>query len=280
MIGTKQADNNWAGGPWCVRPESGEHIMRIARYRHKNQIHHGIVEEDSLRVLESNGLTDLTPSSHRVAMAEVTLLPPASPSKIVCVGQNYREHILELGVPVPKEPVIFLKPPSCLIAHGESIVYPPMARRVDYEGELAIVVKEKMSHVSRDEALRCVLGYSCFNDVTERELAAKNPFLLTLAKSFDTFGPFGPYIVTDLDPDNLELKTYLNGRLMQHDSTTNCVFDARTVLSFISRYITLYPGDVVITGTPKGVAPIKPGDQVEVEIEGIGRLSNDVVSAH
>jgi 2-keto-4-pentenoate hydratase/2-oxohepta-3-ene-1,7-dioic acid hydratase in catechol pathway len=254
--------------------------MKIARYIYKNQIHHGIVDGDSLRVLAGSALEDLTPGKDRVAMDEVRLLPPVSPSKIVCVGQNYPEHILELGVPVPKEPVVFLKPPSCLIAHGESIVYPPMARRVDYEGELAIVVKEKMSHVSRDQALRCVLGYSCFNDVTERELAGKNPLLLTLAKSFDTFGPFGPYVVTDLDPDKLELKTYLNGRLMQHDNTANCVFDVRTILSFISRHITLYPGDVVITGTPKGVAPIKPGDQVEVEIEGIGRLSNDVVSAY
>ena len=253
--------------------------MKIARYIYKDQIHHGIVDGDSLRVLANSALEDLTPGKDRVAMAEIRLLPPVSPSKIVCVGQNYPEHIAELGVPLPKEPVIFLKPPSCLIAHGESIVYPPIAHRVDYEGELAIVVKEKMSHVSRDEALRCVLGYSCFNDVTERELAGKSPLLLTLAKSFDTFGPFGPYVVTDLDPDKLELKTYLNGRLMQHDSTASCVFDVRTILSFISRYITLYPGDVVITGTPKGVAPIKPGDQIEVEIEGIRRLSNEVVSA-
>jgi len=255
--------------------------MKLVRFIHKNQVCHGIVDEDNLRVLKSNSFEDLTLSRHRVAMTEVRILPPVTPSKIVCVGQNYRGHIAELGVPVPKEPVIFLKPPSCLIAHGESIVYPPMARRVDYEGELALIVKEKMSHVPRDHALGCVLGYSCFNDVTERELASKNPFLLTLAKSFDTFGPFGPYVVvvTDLDPDNLELNTYLNGRLVQHDNTANCVFDLRTVLSFISRYITLYPGDVVITGTPKGVGPIKPGDQVEVEIEGVGRLCNDVVSA-
>jgi len=253
--------------------------MKLARFIHKKQICHGIVDDDNFRVLKSNSFENLTPTTHRVAMTEVRLLPPVSPSKIVCVGQNYRGHIAELGVPVPKEPIIFLKPPSCLIAHGEPIVYPALARRVDYEGELAIVIKEKMSQVSRDDVLHRVLGYSCFNDVTERELAGRNPFLLTLAKSFDTFGPFGPYVVTELDPDNLELKTYLNGRLMQHDNTANCVFDVRTVLSFISRYITLYPGDVVITGTPKGVAPIKPGDQVVVEIEGIGRLSNDVVSA-
>jgi 2-keto-4-pentenoate hydratase/2-oxohepta-3-ene-1,7-dioic acid hydratase in catechol pathway len=253
--------------------------MKIARYRHENKICHGLVEDQQLRAVTGDIFGEFKPGDMLVSISEVTLLTPVSPSKIVCVGQNYRGHIQELGLPVPKEPIIFLKPPSCLIGSGEKIVFPPSAVRVDYEGELAIVIKEKMTRVSEDQALKYVLGYSCFNDVTERALAGKDPFLLTLAKSFDTFGAFGPYIVTDADPDNLELKTYLNGRIMQQDNTKNCVFSARMILSFISRHITLLPGDVVITGTPKGIAPMKIGDVVEVEIDGIGLLSNQLTAA-
>jgi len=253
--------------------------MKIARFKHENRIHFGQVEESQIRVIAGDIFGEHQPTDITVAISEVTLLTPVSPSKIVCVGQNYREHIKELGAPVPQEPLVFLKPPSCLIADGEKIVFPPGASRVDYEGELAIVIKEDMSHVAEDQVFKYVLGYSCFNDVTERALASKDPFLLTLSKSFDTFGCFGPFIATDADPDNLELKTYLNGSIVQQDNTKNCVFSAAKILSFISRHITLIPGDVVITGTPKGISPMKIGDVVEVEIEGIGKLSNQMTAA-
>jgi len=253
--------------------------MKIARYRYEDRIQFGIVEDIMLRVLDGDILGEFKETDNLIPISEVKILTPVSPTKIICVGQNYRGHIQELGVPIPKEPVIFLKPPSCLISSGEKIVFPATATRVDYEGELAIVIKKSMNHISEDQTLKHILGYSCFNDVTERDLVGKDPFLLTIAKSFDTFGPFGPYMVTDLDPDNLELRTYLNGQLMQQDNTKNCVFSVSKILSFISRHITLYPGDVVITGTPKGIAPMKPGDVVEVEIEGIGKLSNRVVGA-
>jgi 2-keto-4-pentenoate hydratase/2-oxohepta-3-ene-1,7-dioic acid hydratase in catechol pathway len=253
--------------------------MKIARYRHANQVHFGLVEDQQLRVVDGDIFGEFKPTENLIPISEVSLLTPVSPSKIVCVGQNYREHIQELGLPVPKEPVIFLKPPSCLIGNLEKIIFPAHATRVDYEGELAIVIKDKMTRISEDQALKYVLGYSCFNDVTERALVSKDPFLLTVSKSFDTFGPFGPFMVTDVDPDNLELKTYLNGRIMQQDNTKNCVFNAKMLLSFISRHITLLPGDVVITGTPKGIAPMKIGDVVEVEIDGIGKLSNPLAAA-
>ena len=204
------------------------------------------------------------------------LLAPAVPTKIVCVGQNYREHIQELGLPVPEQPVIFLKPASGLIGPGAEILYPPEATRVDYEGELAVVIAKTMTRVSEDQALNHVLGYSCFNDVTERDMAAKDPFLLTLSKGFDTFSCLGPWLATDLDPGNLKIRTLVNGQVMQEDNTANCVFSVPMILSFISRFMTLLPGDVVITGTPKGVSPIKPGDEVSVEIDGIGRLTNRV----
>jgi len=253
--------------------------MKIARYSHNNRIQFGKVEDQMLRMLEGDIFGEYTETDTLTPISEVTILPPTVPTNVVCVGLNYLEHIQELGVPIPKEPIIFLKPPSCLIGNGESIVYPTFANRVDYEGELAVVIKKKMARISEDQALAYVLGYSCFNDITEREMAGRDPFLLTLAKSFDTFGAFGPYIVTDLDPNNMELKTYLNGQLMQQDNTKNCVFNVGRVLSFITRHITLYPGDVVITGTPKGIAPMKPGDVVEVTIEEIGKLTNPVVGA-
>jgi len=201
------------------------------------------------------------------------------PTKIVCIGQNYLEHIKELGSTPPKQPLFFLKPPSSLIGTGDNIIYPRNATRVDYEGELAVVIKKSMKDVLNDKAKQYILGYSCFNDVTERDLVTKAPLNLTLGKSFDTFSAFGPYIVTDLDPDNLQIRTYLNGELMQDDNTSECVFNVQTILSYLSQCLTLCPGDIVITGTPKGIAPMKPGDLVEVEIEKIGRLSNRVKAA-
>ncbi len=212
-------------------------------------------------------------------LEKVRLLAPVAPGKIVCVGQNYLEHIKELGLFIPKEPLIFLKPPSCIVGPGEAIVMPAGARRVDYEGELAIVVGRTMRRVAESEALQHVLGCSCFNDVTERSMVAESPFNLIVAKGFDTFGPLGPCVATGLDPDGLEIITRVNGEIRQRDNTGNCIFGAARVLSHISARMTLMPGDVVITGTPKGVGELKAGDVVEVEISGVGRLSNTVVAA-
>jgi len=206
-------------------------------------------------------------------------LTPVTPSKIVGVGQNYREHIRQLGVPVPEKPVIFLKPSSCLIGPDEFILCPPQAAQVDYEGEVALIIKETMKDIPPGQALRFLLGVSCFNDVTERSMAQKDPFLLTLSKGFDTFGAFGPYLVTGLNPDNLRIKTYLNGNLRQDDTTANCVFEVKYLLSYVSTFMTLLPGDVVITGTPKDIGPMKPGDRIEVEVDGVGKLTNTVRSS-
>jgi 2-keto-4-pentenoate hydratase/2-oxohepta-3-ene-1,7-dioic acid hydratase in catechol pathway len=250
--------------------------MKLARFEHNGNVHQGMVEAEELRVIEGSFWNQFEVTQETYPGSEVRFLPPALPSKIVCVGQNYLEHIEELGVPVPGKPVIFFKPPSCLIGHEHPIIYPRQAKRVDYEGELAIVVKREMKNVNEAEALNYVLGYGCFNDVTERNMVESSPFLLDLAKGIDTFGACGPYIVTDLDPNRLELKTFLNGELKQHDNTRNCVFSIQRILSYISSYITLFPGDIVTSGTPKGIAPMQPGDTVEVEIEGIGCLRNSV----
>jgi 2-keto-4-pentenoate hydratase/2-oxohepta-3-ene-1,7-dioic acid hydratase in catechol pathway len=211
-------------------------------------------------------------------LANVKLLPPVIPTKIVCIGMNYRGHIEEIGAEVPTKPMFFLKPPSSLIGHEDDIIIPREAERVDYEGELAVLIRDKIKDIPEDETLNHVLGYSCFNDVTERALAMKGMANLTLAKGFDTFSVLGPYLVMDIDPNSLEINTYLNGSLMQHDNTSNCVFSAQQILSYLSRCMTLYPGDIVATGTPTGISPMKPGDTIVVEVEGIGMLRNTVKS--
>ena len=251
-------------------------MAKLARYEYHKKIYEGLVEATEIQVIKGSFWDQYEVSGKKHSISEARFLPPVIPTKIVCVGQNYLGHIEELGAPVPKEPIIFLKPPSCLIGHEHPITYARDAERIDYEGELAIVIKHRMKSVNESDTLNYVLGYSCFNDVTERNMVAKNPFLLSLAKGFDSFGPFGPWIVTDLDPNQLMLKTYLNGELKQQDNTKNCVFSVQQVLSFISKYMTLFPGDIVITGTPRGIAPMKSGDTVEVEIEGIGTLRNTV----
>ena len=196
--------------------------MKFARFEYHGKIYEGIAEGDEIKVITGSILNRFDVTDRKYSISEVNFLPCVIPSKIVCVGQNYRGHIKELGVPVPKEPVVFFKPPSCLIGHEHPIIYHHGAGRIDYEGELAIVIKNEMKNVNETDVLDYVLGYSCFNDVTERNMVANDPFLLCISKSFDTFGPLGPYIVTDLDPNRLTLKTYLNGELKQDDNTENC----------------------------------------------------------
>jgi 2-keto-4-pentenoate hydratase/2-oxohepta-3-ene-1,7-dioic acid hydratase in catechol pathway len=150
---------------------------------------------------------------------------------------------------------------------------------VDYEGEMAVIIKDEMKNVPEEEALRYVLGCSCLNDVTERALVVEDPLMLSISKGMDTFGPCGPYVVTGLDPNNLSVTTYLNGEIVQQDHTSDFVFSVQYLLHYISRFITLYPGDIVSTGTPKGISPMKPGDVVEVEVEGVGRLRNSVIAS-
>ncbi len=253
--------------------------MKYARFQVGDNERYGIVEGEELLELYGSPLGDHGPNGNSHRIADVKLLPPVAPTKIVCIGQNYIEHIKELGVTPPSVPLFFLKPPSSLIGPGDAIVYPRMAQRVDYEGELAVVIKKTMKNVPAGEALNYVFGYSCFNDVTERKLASENPFNLTISKSFDTFSALGPYVATDLDGDNLALKTTLNGKVMQADSTKNCIFGIKKLLEYLSQCLTLCPGDIVTTGTPKGIAPMRVGDLVEVEIEGIGILKNRVEAA-
>lgn len=208
---------------------------------------------------------------------EIKILPPCNPSKIICVGLNYRDHAVEMKKQPPEEPMLFMKPNTTVIAHGEEIVYPShMSKRVDYEGELAVVIGRETYMVGEDEAEDCIFGYTCINDVTARDLQAKD-IQFTRGKGFNTFAPLGPFIETEISPANLHIKTLLNDEVKQDSNTGNLIFGVEKLVSFVSRIMTLFPGDVIATGTPAGVSPMQPGDRVEVHIDGVGSLVNYVV---
>ncbi|MGQ9780523.1 MAG: fumarylacetoacetate hydrolase family protein [Bacillota bacterium] len=218
----------------------------------------------------------LVPTGEILAQEEARLLAPVMPSKVVAVGLNYRDHAMEMGEEIPEEPRIFLKPSTSVIGPGEAIVLPPISRRVDYEAELAVVIGRTACHVRPEEASSYILGYTCLNDVTARDLQKKD-VQWTRAKSFDTFCPLGPVVETELDPRDLAIVARVNGVVRQSSRTANLIFPVPELLSFISQVMTLLPGDVIATGTPPGVGPLSPGDRVEIEIEGLGILANPVV---
>jgi 2-keto-4-pentenoate hydratase/2-oxohepta-3-ene-1,7-dioic acid hydratase in catechol pathway len=234
------------------------------------------VEGDRVRIFSATSLFD--PPGEIVGEKElrgVRLLSPVTPGKIVCVGRNYAAHARELGNDVPQEPILFLKPPSAVIAHGQSIELPPESERVDHECELAIVIGRRGRRINAAAWRDHVFGFTCANDVTARDLQ-KRDVQFTRGKSFDTFAPLGPWIETQLDPADLSLTTRVNGQVRQNGRTSQMMVHPAELIAFISGVMTLEPGDVILTGTPEGVGPLHSGDEVEVEIEGIGILKNDV----
>ena len=243
----------------------------------------GLVEDDDrvLPLAESETIESFpNPRTEEpISFSEVKLLAPVAPSKIVCVGRNYKEHAAELGNKIPDEPLLFLKAPSAIIASGDCIVRPPESRQVEHEGELGVVIGKRAGKLSEDEdPLSYVLGYTCVNDVTARDLQRKD-VQFTRAKSFNTFCPVGPFIVDGLDPLNLVVTTRVNGAVKQNGRTADMAFSVPFLIKYIANIMTLYPGDLIATGTPAGVSPMKDGDVVEVEIEGIGILRNPVCDA-
>jgi len=225
--------------------------------------------------IENSSVLETTTS---FPQTEVKQLVPVVPSKIVCVGRNYREHAAELGNKMPEEPLLFLKAPSALIASGESIELPRASQQVEHEGELGVVIGRVARNLSQDEnPLDYVFGYTCVNDVTARDLQRKD-VQFTRGKSFDTFCPVGPWIDTEIDPTNATVTTRLNDEIKQQGNTGDMAFPVAFLIRYISEIMTLYPGDLIATGTPAGVSPMKPGDVVEVEVAGIGVLRNQVVN--
>jgi 2-keto-4-pentenoate hydratase/2-oxohepta-3-ene-1,7-dioic acid hydratase in catechol pathway len=209
---------------------------------------------------------------------EARILPPCAPTKIVCVGRNYVEHAKELGNEVPKEPLLFLKPPSSLIGNGDSIVYPTLSQRVDFEGELGLVIGKQARNVPAEEAQEYILGYTIVNDITARDLQKKDG-QWTRGKGFDTFCAVGPWLVLkeEVDFESLRVRTMLNGEMKQDGSVRDMIFPVNAIIAYITQFMTLEPGDLIATGTPPGVGPMRPGDTVQVEIEGIGKLHNPVI---
>lgn len=248
--------------------------LKIGRFCSEDRIFYGRVEENGIYEL-ANPFTCTEPAGSPVKEEQARVLAPCVPGKAVCVGLNYRSHALEMGLELPSEPILFIKPPSSVIGPGDYIEYPEMSARVDYEAELALVIGARCKNVTVEEAAHYVLGVTCANDVTARDLQQKDG-QWTRAKSFDTFLPLGPYIITGLEPDRLDLSLYLNGEQKQQSNTADLIFSTRELVSFISRIMTLNPGDVILTGTPSGIGPLERGDRVDVIIESVGTLANSV----
>src|SRR6267142_6413845 len=263
--------------------------MKYCRFQQNTQVHYGLVESVAgrdaiIRILltppeQSDGDVEglRTRRIEPIALEEAVLMPPVRPSKIVCVGRNYREHAAELGNEVPTEPLLFFKPPSSLLAPGGTILRPRISERTDYEGELGVVIAKRCHKLPDDEDTRpYILGYTCVNDFTARDLQNKDG-QWTRAKGFDTFCPVGPELARDLDPARgVQLETRVNGKLRQSGNTRDFIFSLDVIIRYISRVMTLFPGDLILTGTPAGVGPLQPGDIVEVTIEGVGTLRNPV----
>jgi 2-keto-4-pentenoate hydratase/2-oxohepta-3-ene-1,7-dioic acid hydratase in catechol pathway len=251
--------------------------MRLVRFRFGDRIATGAVDRgsDEIRVLQGTFFEDPVPTGESVPLDAVHLLAPVLPSKLVCVGKNYAAHAAEFGMDVPEEPLLFLKPSTAVIGPGDPIRLLPISRRVDYEGELAVVIGRLARDVQAEDASKYILGYTCGNDVTLRDLQ-KTDDQWARAKGFDGSAPLGPWIETDLDPNDALVRTRLNGEVRQQASTADLVFGVATLLEYLTSFMTMLPGDVLLTGTPEGVGKLAEGDVVEVEVEGVGTLRNEV----
>lgn len=254
--------------------------MKIIRFLKDSQEKAGLLEDNHVIELSCSIIEAI--KSHNVnkfkkdkiyRVEDVTVVPPVSPSKVVCIGLNYKDHAAELNMELPDEPIIFIKPPTSIIGHLDNIIYPPSSSQVDFEAELGVVLSKEAKNVKSEDAAGFIGGYTALNDVTARDLQRKDG-QWTRAKSFDTFCPIGPCIETNLDPVNQNISLTLNGEFKQKSNTKNMIFNVYELIEFISNIMTLKPCDVIATGTPPGVGPMNIGDTVEVEIEGIGLLRN------
>lgn len=252
--------------------------MQFVRYRHTNQTSYGLLEGETISPLAGDPFGTLTRAGRGLPAAEVTLLAPVVPSKIVAVGDNFAERTRPAGGPPPALPPLVLKPPSAVVGPGAAILLPPQSQHVEHGAELAVVIGRPARWVAPDEALRCVLGYTCANDLTARDLLETDGHW-TRGKSFDTFCPLGPVVATTLDPVDALIMCRVNGHTRQLTSTHDMRFSVAQLVAYVSSIMTLVPGDVLLTGTPAGAGRLQAGDEVEVEIEGIGVLRNPVQAA-
>jgi len=251
-------------------------IMRIVRYKkNEDAPKYGWMLDDKIGEIQGDMFSEYRRREAKTPLADVKLVAPCEPSKILCVGRNYVEHARELGNEVPKVPLIFMKPPSSIISNGDSILLPPQSTQVEHEAELVVVIGRRARNVTAEDAKQYIFGYTIGNDVTARDLQ-KTDGQWTRAKGFDTFCSFGPWIDTEFDPSDAVVTCRVNGQMRQMASTRDMVFNVGTLIAYISSVMTLEPGDLIFTGTPAGVGELKDSDVVDVEIEGLGKLTNKV----
>ena len=246
--------------------------MKIVRYSIGSKTEYGILDGEQIQIIDGTPFPEIKKLNQFHKLSEVKLLAPCEPTKIVAIGLNYYSHAKEVGQPIPTEPAMFYKPSSAVIGQEDKI-HNPGCERLDYEAELGVVIKAQATKVSEKDAMKYVLGYTCFNDITARDWQ-KMDSQWARAKGSDMFAPFGPWIETDLDPGKVMLEAYLNGELKQQVNTSDLVFAVPALVSYVSRFITLFPGDVIATGTPAGIGPMKSGDIIEIKVEGVGTLRN------
>lgn len=251
--------------------------MKIVRYQNEKSICYGklCVEEHHIHPIEGDIFGQYIIREEAICADTVKLLAPVMPSKAVCVGLNYKDHIAEFDMPTPESPVLFIKPTSAVIGPGVAIIRPAASQRVDFEAELAVVIGKTAKNIVPEDVDAYILGYTCANDVTARDLQVPTG-QWTIAKGFDTFLPIGPYIETELDPSALQVRAILSGEVKQNTNTRHLLFDVRYLVSYVSKIMTLMPGDLILTGTSSGVGPMEEGDSITIEIEGIGSLTNPV----
>lgn len=249
--------------------------MKVIRFQQNGQTGYGILEGEQIRTLKGDPFSKPEPTGKEIPKTSVQILYPCEPSKIVCIGVNFKDHADEFKKKLPDEPIIFLKPSSALLNPEGTIRLPRRSRRIDFEAELGVVIGKTAYGLRPEEVDDYIFGYTCVNDVTDRDLQ-KSDWQWARSKGFDTFAPVGPCIETDITHEGLIIESYLNGEPRQSAPTKNMVFDVPHLISFISNIMTLFPGDLISTGTPSGVGPMQAGDRVEIRIEGIGSLSNPV----
>lgn len=250
--------------------------MKYVRFKHNDETSYGILKYDKIHRISNTPYDDsISITDNIYSLDEVKLLSPTSFSKAVCIGLNYRDHAIEFGLPIPELPVVFIKPSTTENSTDSIIKFPEQSKRLDYEAELAVVIKKECHYVEESDALDYVLGYTIANDVTARDLQPKNG-QWTIAKSFDTFLPLGPYISDEIDPSDLYITSRVNGVTKQESRTSNLIFKIPFLISYISKVMTLLPGDVISTGTPGGISGMQKGDIVEIEIEGLSILKNTI----
>lgn len=247
--------------------------MKIARFSLNGEIRFGSVVENQVSLFAGNPFESKELSGQTVSLDQVHLLAPVAPSKVICIGMNYAAHAAEISQDVPDEPLMFFKPISAIIGPGDSIVLPPQSDQVELEVELAIVIGKEAKNISKSEVKSHIFGYTIGNDVTARDIQFSD-LQWARAKGFDTFCPLGPWIETEFDPTKKRLDSRVQGELRQHAITKDMIFDVETIVSFVSENVTLFPGDIILTGSPAGISRITHGDEVECEIEGIGVLRN------